>query len=128
MPDDLPDPRDAFETVDDPAIVCRLPGWSSEAREAHRRAAQDLLERATGVEAHPRGLRVRVPGDPEGAAAVHRFVEGERRCCPFARFQVDHPPDGGPVELTMTAPGDDAAEVLRQEVLPELQAAAGTNP
>ena len=47
--------------------------------------------------------------DPEMLLDVARFVENERRCCPFVTFVIELGPRSGPLWLRLTGPeGTDA--------------------
>jgi len=62
-----------------------------------RRSAQEARWLADGV-----GLRF--TATPESLAMLATFVDLERRCCAFLRFQLTVEPGGGPVWLTLTGP------------------------
>jgi hypothetical protein len=53
-------------------------------------------------EALPDGYCFRFPADAFGQVA--RFVDNERKCCPFLRFEVEVPPGGDAVWLRLTGP------------------------
>jgi hypothetical protein len=48
------------------------------------------------------GYAFRFPAD--ALADLTRFLENERRCCPFLSFEITLAPDGGPVWLRITGP------------------------
>ncbi|MGH9160826.1 MAG: hypothetical protein ACRD2X_12695 [Vicinamibacteraceae bacterium] len=99
-----------------PVFVCRLDGLTSEERKQYRelRAA---LQQATA----------RVTEDAEGytfhyapavtPAAIVRWVEMERKCCPFLRFTLDITEEDGPSQLRIWgAPGVKAFVATEMEV------------
>jgi hypothetical protein len=45
-------------------------------------------------------------------ASLSRWIDLERRCCPFFRFQVEVMPDSGPVWLRLTG-SDGVKDVIR---------------
>lgn len=47
--------------------------------------------------------------------AVARFVANERKCCPFASFELTIAPAGGPIWLRLTGP-EGTREVLQAEL------------
>ena len=74
---------------------------------AERPAHLALARRLFTVQAEergdlPDGLAFRFAAD--ALDAVARFVAGERRCCPFLRFEITVEPADGPVRLRMTGP------------------------
>lgn len=42
--------------------------------------------------------------DASALESVARFIENERRCCPFMTFELELPPESGPLRLRMTGP------------------------
>lgn len=42
--------------------------------------------------------------DASSLAGVARFIENERRCCPFMTFELEVAPGSGPLSLRMTGP------------------------
>jgi hypothetical protein len=54
-------------------------------------------------------------------SALARFIELERRCCPFFRFELDVAPHGGPLWLRLTG-ADGVKELLRRSVVPQRSA------
>ena len=51
----------------------------------------------------------------EDYAVITRFVDNERRCCPFLRFVLDVAPGHGPIWLQISGP-EGAKAVLRTAV------------
>lgn len=88
----------------------------------------ELAERRAGVLADVRrsaretgwladGVRLRFTATPESLAMLTTFVDLERRCCAFLRFQLTVEPGGGPVWLELTGPPG-AREFLLAELGP----------
>lgn len=82
-------------------IACSLDDAARRARieslEGLRSAVEERRELADG-------WSFRFPGDPEVAAALMEFIDGERRCCPFLSFGLDMAADQGPIRLTVRGP------------------------
>ena len=84
-------------------LAC-TPGAIPEAeRYAHFELARWLFaERATAAKELEEGREYRFP--PHAFAEVARFVENERRCCPFLSFALLVEPNGREVRLRITGP------------------------
>lgn len=98
-------------------LACVPSAIPAAARQAHLALARELLEvRAEERVTLPDGYAIRfLPDDLE---AVARFVENERRCCPFLTFALTLDPDYGPLWLRMTGPTGTRA-VLDAELNPK---------
>ncbi len=53
--------------------------------------------------------------DASSLTEVSRFIENERKCCPFMTFELEVAPDLGPLWLSMTGP-DGTRDVLDAEL------------
>lgn len=98
----------------DAGLACVPSAIPAGARQAHFALARDLLkvvaeERLT----LPDGYAIRFPAD--ALEAVARFVENERKCCPFLTFALTVDANCGPVWLRMTGPAGTQA-VLEAEL------------
>ena len=58
---------------------------------------------------------LRFPAEAETLSLLATFVDLERRCCAFLRFELTVEPDGGPVWLELTGPPG-AREFLQAEL------------
>ena len=94
-------------------VACTL----SEPELAGRRAGvlADVRRRAQETRWLPDGLRLRFPADAETLSLLATFLDLERRCCAFLRFQLTVEPGGGPVWLELTGPPG-AREFLAAEL------------
>jgi hypothetical protein len=61
------------------------------------------------------GVQLRFAAEPATLSLLATFVDLERRCCAFLRFQLTVEPGGGPVWLTLTGPPG-AREFLAAEL------------
>lgn len=96
-----------------PALACALDAIPAEQREAHVALAIDLFRRPELPRRDlPDGYEFRFPSSRIPALA--RFVENERQCCPFVRFElvVDGSDD---VRLRMVGPRG-TRELLQAEL------------
>jgi hypothetical protein len=83
-------------------------------RQQHFKLIEHLFgELAVARERVAGGYRFRF--DPNALDPITRFVENERRCCPFLRFVIEVDTSGGPIWLQMTGP-DGTREFLDAEL------------
>ncbi len=84
-----------------PHFACVMDAIPVSLRAAHQELTRRLLTVADG------GIRELGDGFEFGFPAsefesVAKFVDHERLCCPFVRFELDLAPDGGPLLLRLT--------------------------
>jgi hypothetical protein len=91
-------------TLTEPELAARRAGVLGDVR----RRAQEARWLADGV-------RLRFPAEAEILSLLATFVDLERRCCAFLRFELTVEPDGGPVWLELTGPPG-AREFLQAEL------------
>jgi hypothetical protein len=102
------------EQTDRPVLACNLTAIETGQRQGHQALAEGLLgPAAQEIVDRPDGYALRFAADDY--AAITRFVDNERRCCPFLRFALDVAPEGGPIWLRITGP-EGAKAVLRAAV------------
>jgi hypothetical protein len=102
------------EQTDWPVLACDLTAIETGQREGHRALAEGVLGHAAQeIVDRPDGYALRFGA--EDYAAITRFVDNERRCCPFLRFVLDVAPGRGPIWLQITGP-EGAKAVLRAAV------------
>jgi len=112
-----------METMEtEPIPLACVPGAIPAAqRTAHFALIRTLFgETAEGRETLPDGYAFRFPA--ASLPALARFVEQERKCCPFLTFTVEVPPAEGPVRLRLTGP-----EGTREFLDAELPRIGGTH-
>ena len=80
-------------TLTEPELAARRAGVLGDVR----RRAQETRWVADGV-------RLRFPAEAETLSLLATFVDLERRCCAFLRFEITVEPGDGPVWLTLTGP------------------------
>ena len=83
-------------------VACSL----TEAELAERRAGvlSEVRRAQEGARWLPDGVALRFAAEPERLALLATFIDLERRCCAFLRFQLTVEPGGGPVWLELTGP------------------------
>src|SRR5437868_9390343 len=79
-----------------PTLACDAGALDPATRAAHftwiRQELPSLIQAAHEL---PNGLALELP--VEALAAVADFIDRERRCCPFLRFELHVAPAGGPL-------------------------------
>lgn len=84
-------------------LACVPGAIPAEERADHfARAKKLFLDLAVERKELPDGYEFRF--DVSALADVSRFVENERKCCPFMAFRVEVAPASGPLWLRMTGP------------------------
>ena len=83
-------------------VACTL----SEPELAKRRAGlfTDLARRRQEVRWLAEGVTLRYSPEQGTLALLGEFIQLERQCCPFLRFQLTVEPGGGPIWLELTRP------------------------
>jgi hypothetical protein len=102
------------ETNPGSALACVPSAIPAAERASHFALARELFAQLARERTElPDGYAVRFHA---GAfEAVARFVENERRCCPFMNFYLSVVRESGPLWLRMTGPAG-TREVLRAEL------------
>ena len=80
-------------------LACALLGAEFQARKAA--ITEELFAHVLETRELEDGFAYRLPGEGPWPARVFTFVEAERVCCPFFRFEVVLEPDAGPLWLTL---------------------------
>lgn len=88
--------------IDAEAIVCDFTAIPAPAREEHILTAARIFRAVQEVRGLPGGYAFRLANEPEMFMALARFVENERRCCPFYDFGLEIEPNAGPLWLRLT--------------------------
>ncbi len=80
-------------------IACNLKALTAEERKAHKGRSERLfgVAKAAPIES---GYAISFPATLWNEAAA--WVDLERKCCPFLRFQLESAPEGGDVVLRLT--------------------------
>ncbi len=96
-------------------FFCNRHAFTPAEREAHGRLSQELLAAVRETVELENGFALRMDGQSATLSNLARWVDGERRCCPFLRFEIDQEPQNGPRWLRLTgAPG--VKDFLRAEL------------
>jgi hypothetical protein len=84
------------------SFACDMSAIPADERVNHHTLTRHLMAAASEIRELTDGLEFRFPASEYEAVA--RFIEYERRCCPFLTFRVTVSPERGPVELSVTGP------------------------
>jgi len=87
------------DQTDERPIACAL--HSQEFQERKAAITAELLSHVEETRELEDGFAYRLPSGDPWPARVFAFVEAERVCCPFFRFEVVLEPHGGPLWLTL---------------------------
>jgi hypothetical protein len=94
-------------------LACDMSAIPASERQAHNDLTRHLMAAANAIQDLPDGLALRLPA--ETYDVVSRFVEYERRCCPFLTFSLTVAANRGPLELHLTGP-EGVTAFLRAEL------------
>lgn len=86
------------------SFACDMGALTPEERSAHLLTLRTLFGSVEAVEELSQGYAFRLPAGDSTTKLVTRFIEDERRCCPFFGFGVREMPDGRHVWLDLTGP------------------------
>lgn len=109
----------------DQPIYCDLTVFSSEKRKELAAEVPDLFRAADEVAQLSDGYALQFPNEPGLFSAMANFVEHERQCCPFFRFNIEVAPHGGPITLSMT--GADGVKDYMETTWDDIQEAVARN-
>ena len=84
------------------AVVCTLTPGEIVTRRAT--LLPGLAARAQTLTPTVDGYRLRFEPSDDLVLAIGQAIDAERQCCRFLRFDLTVPPDGGPIELTLSGP------------------------
>jgi hypothetical protein len=89
---------------DEAEIACSLMGPELAARKA--KITRELFAHAEEATERHDGYAYRFPSETPWPGKVLEFIEAERECCPFLRFEVAFEPNHGPLWLTLSGRGE----------------------
>jgi hypothetical protein len=99
-----------------PAIACNLNGLT-DAERLESRQLREKLERAiVSVDERPAGYALQLEEARLPLPALSRWIELERRCCPFFHFDVEVKPSGAGTWLHLS--GADGVKEFIASTLP----------
>src|SRR5690606_2788255 len=107
--------RYAMTNTDTP-LACDLGAIDADARDAFQRDARALLGSALELRDRPDGYALRIPESAGVLVRLARFVELDRRCCPFLRHGIEAEPEGGPIWLSFGGGPAGAKEAIAAEL------------
>jgi hypothetical protein len=91
-------PPDQKPSSKQPVFACRVGALTAQERVQQQEIRTRLQRGTTRVAEDTEGYTFHYAADVP-AATVITWVEMERKCCPFLRFTLDLPEDGGPSRL-----------------------------
>ncbi|HSK87424.1 MAG TPA: hypothetical protein VK880_03665 [Anaerolineales bacterium] len=97
-------------------LACDLTAIPSDVREEHVVSAPQLFAAAQKVQELPDGYAIRFVNDPGRFMSIAKFIENERLCCPFFRFELEIEPNSGPIWLRLTG-AEGVKDILRSVLL-----------
>jgi hypothetical protein len=97
------------------APACNLGALSAAEREESQRLRQSLGAAVTGMEELPDGFAFGLDAKKLPPASLFRWVDLERRCCPFFRFAIEIAPDTASTSLRLTG-GAEVKDFIRSEL------------
>jgi hypothetical protein len=95
----------------DVPIACDLGVFTADERNAHLERGLQIFSAIWEFREEADGFVFAFEADPTLEKAVVSWIEGERRCCPFFRFELERIPSGR-LSLRITGPAA-AKEILR---------------
>lgn len=93
-------------------IACLLP---PEEQEARGEDVSDLLAIALETHELPDGYGLGFQAADEIALRLLEFINFERKCCPFFKFELVFEPQDGPISLNIRG-GEGVKELLRESL------------
>lgn len=105
-------------------IVCDLTVFSAATRKEIAATVPDLFATVQKVQELQDGYAFQFPTEPGMLMKLANFVEHERQCCAFYRFDLIVEPGGGPIWLHMT--GSEDVKQFMQVAWNDLQGAASS--
>lgn len=109
------------ETIIQSPIACDLTAIPDNARDGHIATSKQILAVATEVRELDDGFALRLPNDSATLMDAARYIDQERKCCPFFQFTIQVEADGGPLWLHL-AGREGVKEFLRGEIGGQLNA------
>jgi hypothetical protein len=83
-------------------LACDLDALAPAEREQQAATFEQLRQQVLAVEELADGWAVQLPTAASTLLLAARFIENERRCCPFFDFTLHVTPDAGPIWLRIT--------------------------
>lgn len=108
------------QSLESQPIFCDLTAIPASDRNQHMITVTQLFQAVQEVRRLSGGYAFRLPNEDDMFMTLARFVENERRCCPFFGFGLEIEPNGESLWLRLTG-SEEARELLETLVgdLPE---------
>lgn len=104
--------------IESQTIFCDLTAISASDRKQHLLTVTQVFQAVQEVRKLPNGYALRLPNEGDMFMAMARFVENERRCCPFFGFGLEIEPNSGPLWLRLT--GSEEAKGFLETIVGDL--------
>ena len=98
------------------SLACDLTAIPASEREAHITTAPQLFQEAQEIQELPSGYAIRFQNEPGRFAAIAKYIENERLCCPFFNFGLEVGSNSGALWLRLTG-GEGVKELLYATLL-----------
>jgi hypothetical protein len=98
-----------------PKLACNLRGLSSVERVESQQLLRTLGTAVAGIEELPNGYALRLDPAKLPPTGLFRWVDLERRCCPFFHFAIEISPGSDAVSLRLTG-GAEVKEFIRSKL------------
>jgi len=102
------------------SLACDLTAIPASDREGHVVTSSQLFATAQEVQELTDGYAIRFSNQPGNFMAIARFIENERLCCSFFRFELRIEPNNGPLWLQLTG-GEGVKEILKSTLLDDME-------
>lgn len=98
------------------SLACDLTAIPASIREEHIITAPQLFASAQEIQELPTGYAIRFQNEPGRFAAIAKYIENERLCCPFFNFGLEVESNSGVLWLKLTG-GEGVKELLYATLL-----------
>lgn len=98
------------------SLACDLTAIPASVREAHIITAPQLFASAQEIQELPTGYAIRFQNEAGRFAAIAKYIENERLCCPFFNFGLEVESNSGALWLRLTG-GEGVKELLHATLL-----------
>jgi hypothetical protein len=98
-----------------PRIYCNLKALTPSEREAHTKLSQELLAAVRETRELDNGFALSMDMQKAPIPSLAKWIDAERKCCPFLRLEIDKEPADGPLWLRLSGPAG-AKDFLRAEL------------
>ena len=113
------------QDMESQSLACDLTAIPATSREEHILTAPQLFQTVQEVRELPNGYAFQFLNQPGKFMAIAKYIENERLCCPFFRFELEIKANGGALWLRLTG-GEGVKDLLKATLLEEGQDKEGS--